>query len=755
MTGGLSLLAGVLLGLGAATPPDPYWTWACGITAAGVLLSPLRNQVVARRLALLLAGMTFVCISVIRWQELRLTPDSADTRVLLTGTILTVPARNRAELGFDAEVRILEGPGADQRPRRARLAWRDPTIEPRVGERWRLLVRLGRADETSNFTAPDRERAAFRERVHFTARVLPAAVNARLAPADASVDQLRARIARRIAVQVADPDAAGLITALAVGLTSGMSVDQWRVFNATGTTHLVAISGLHVTLFAMLAFALARMLWRWLPWAWRLQREHFAILLGLGAAGGYSLLSGFSVPTQRTWVMLAVFYGARCCARHVAATRTWASALIAVLLYDVFAPLAPGFWLSFVAVGVILVVETTALRPAPRLRRAFWLQLAVMLALAPFTFAVFGNVSLVGLGVNLLAIPTISFVFVPLVLAGAAAASVLPAVDGLLFGLAAKLYEFLWPCMVWAADLDFAQWRMSPPAWWYALALPAALLLLKRWPPGLRWSAAAAVLPLLWAPSRLPGQDELRVMVFDAGRGSAVLLATRTHLLLFDTGDAWNTRGARISQMVIPALDALGRARVDLLMLPALSPDRAMGTALLAAERGVDGIVVGGGWVGTSLPVVSCSDAAFQWDGVRFEILAAGRAREFCALRVSTSRHSVLLGGELDAAAERQLLARLPRRSLSSDVTVISRQAGAAGSSPEWIGSVHAGLAVASGGIAGSNTRTLTLSRWRASGARVLDTRRDGAVEIGFGTYGIVVGAPARAARYPFAWRRD
>lgn len=744
MIGGLSLLAGVLLGLGAARLPHAAWAWIAAAASACVLLSPIRRVATARRLALLLAGIAMVCIATGRWQGLRLLPVAADSRVLLEGIVLTVPARRGAELHFDAEVRIHQGPTpGDGQSRRARLAWRDPPIQPRVGERWRLVARLGSADEFSNFAGPDVARAAFRERVHFSAQVLPAALNARLSLADDSIDGLRAWIALRIAGCVADPDAAALITALAVGLTSGMSTDQWRVFNATGTTHLVAISGLHVTLFALLAFFVARTAWRWLPLPRFVEREPFALLSGLAAAGGYSLLAGFSVPTQRTWVMLAVFAGARLCARHVGAGRTWALALIAVLLFDAFAPLAAGFWLSFIAVGVILAIEGTALARPPRIRRAIGLQLSVTLALAPLTFAVFGGVSLVGVAVNLVAIPVISFLFVPLVLAGALASWLYPTVDGLLYGAAAKLYEWLWPAMVFAADIDYAQWRIDPPLWWYALAVPAAVLML-RWPRVLRMTAVACVLPLVCPTSRLPEPGEFRVSVLDAGRGSAVLLATHRHIVLFDTGDAWNTHGSRIARIVSPALDALGTRRVDLLILPVLNPERAAGAATLAVERGVRRMLAGDG----------CGDARFRWDGIDFETLTAGRAADACVLRVSAGGHSLLLAGDLDAGAERQLLGRLAPRALASDVVVLSRQASASGSSPQWIESTAPAVVIATGGVAGSIARAETLARWRATGAQVFDTRRDGGIELGFGTHGIAVRGPARMARYPFAWRR-
>ena len=248
------------------------------------------------------------------------------------------------------------------------------------------------------------------------------------------------------------------------------------------------------------------------------------------------------------------------------------------------------------------------------------------------------------------------------------------------------------------------------------------------------------------------------VTVFDAGRGAAVLIATHTRVLLFDTGDAWNTRGSRMAHSVFPALDVLGRRRVDMLVLPALNQDRAHGAALLAIERGVNQIVVGGGWPGASMPASRCDDRRFEWDGVVFDLLAAGRGSRFCALRMSIGRQVLVAGGDLDVAAEHELLARLSPPALASDVAILGRQASSAGSSPQWIEASVAGrpggLTIATGGIAGSDSRARALLRWRDSGTRVFDTQRDGALEFGFGTNGVTNITTARSARWPFAWRR-
>jgi competence protein ComEC len=353
-----------------------------------------------------------------------------------------------------------------------------------------------------------------------------------------------------------------------------------------------------------------------------------------------------------------------------------------------------------------------------------------------------------------LAIPCVSFVLVPLVLAGTLAVLVAPGWSQACFGAAATLYEWAWPGLTRAADGAFALWRATPQAWWFALALGAVVVLLRRWPLALRLSAAGAALPLLFAPTRMPEPGNARISILDAGRGTAALVVTHSHVLLFDTGDSWNTRGARLRQHVLPALDALGRDSVDLLVLPGLNGDRARAAATLAFERQLRSMRVGGGWPGTSLPAATCADANFRWDGVDFQIFAGGSERRYCALRISVGTHAVLLAGDLDGEAERGLVSRLAPGALASDVVLMSRQASSLASASEWIEASAAGLAIATGGIVDSHSRRTTLDRWRRSGANILDTRRDGGIELWLGTSGAGVLAVARGARYPFVWRR-
>src|SRR6185312_2146584 len=251
----------------------------------------------------------------------------ADERVIAQVIVDTVPAARGGDWSFDGEVAI-EAPERASRPLRARLIWRDAESRPRAGERWRLLLSLRPPRARVNPGAVDLERMLFHDRVHALGSVLNSSITRRIDAGHRPLTALRERIALHIDERVPDREAAALIAALAVGVTADMSREQWRIFNATGTTHLVAISGLHVTLFAVIAMAAARWLWSLVLWrAVRLPRDTFAAIVGFVAATSYACLTGLSVPTQRTLVMLGVWLFTRALARASAPFHSFALAL--------------------------------------------------------------------------------------------------------------------------------------------------------------------------------------------------------------------------------------------------------------------------------------------------------------------------------------------------------------------------------------------------------------------------------------------
>lgn len=672
-------------------------------------------------------GFVLAALAAGAWAEARWSEALAGERVLAEVVVDGVPVAGSTGWRFDADLELRSlAPG---RRLRARLTWPQHELRPQAGERWQLVLVLQPPRGQLNPAGHDPELGLFRDGVHALGTVLESRLNRRLDAGHRPLDALRERIARRIEQRVPERDAAALIAALAVGVTGEMSQEQWRVFNATGTTHLVAISGLHVTLFALLAFAFCRrfwsaVAWRWVPWP----RESFAAAVGLAAAAGYAGLAGFSVPTQRTLIMLAAWLLARCAARQSAPFAPLGVALVAVLLLDPSAPLAAGFWLSFAAMAVILTVTTGRLAPRGALREAAAVQLAVTLALAPLTLAWFGAVPLAGLVANAAAIPALSFVFIPLVLLAVALMPLEPVSDVLL-ALAAWLHAAGWPWLVALGESPVALAHAAPPAWWYAGAALAALGAALPWPLPLRAALLLWLLPLAAAGPAPPAHGVVAVTVLDVGQGTAIVMRTARHTLLYGVGDAYGSTGRVIERTVVPFLRTEGIGAIDRLLavggparnLPGL-------TALLASFPVRESFAASHG---SPCP----AEPAWEWDGVRFETIAAPGGDEErpvheCALRVVTARGSLLLPGDPDARGE-ALLVRNGR--VSADVVLVPRHAASTASSPQFVAAVGARWAIVSGRAhAGDALRPAAL-RWAQAGATVRATAEAGALRFALG----------------------
>jgi competence protein ComEC len=636
----LAALAGALFALlcpAAATGPV---LWA-GLAAGAAAL--LRGWLVAACFLLMACWTEHAILAQLAGQP------PADERVLARVRIASLPASQPTSQGvgieFDGEALLERRP---EQPRlRVRITWRRPPVpRPRAGETWQLALQLRAARGAANPGAVDERRILWRDHIHARATVIDGALDRRVAPSTSFWLSARERVADRILFAVADPAAAGLLAALAVGYTGDIGREQWRIYNATGITHLIAISGLHVTLFAALAMAALRRLWeRWPRIGAGLRRESFAAAGGVVCAAAYALLAGYSVPTQRTLLMLIVALAWRHCARAAAPASALAAALLLVLASDPFAVLAAGFWLSFGAVAVILWREGARLGAPAGLGAGLRLQLVITLALAPATLANFGSLSVAGLWVNLLAIPLFSFVLVPLVLL--ASALVLLAVPDVLVVVPLWLADHVatptGAGLATAAATPLALWQVAPARWWHAFGLVGVLLIVLPLGLRLRLLALGTALALACGPAR-PERGGVRLLALSAGPVPVVLLSTSRHDLLFGTGDRYGTRGARVVNLVQPAAVTLDVARLDLVIAGPLDRDVAAGlgavqavlpaTRLAAARR-----------PGAELPprVSDCARlGAWRWDEVEFSSTAIAGERG-CRLTVRTRDDEVVL----------------------------------------------------------------------------------------------------------------
>ena len=646
---------------------------------------------------------------------------ACDERVLAAAQVVSIPQRQGTGWQFDALVRFPRQPG---RPAvRARVSSSENLARrPRAGEQWSLALQLRGAEHAS---ADGGKRLLLRDGVGVEARMLKSPLNRPLQPARHSLLALREHIADRIAKRVVDPAAAALLAALAVGATGDVTRQQWRVFNATGITHLVAISGMHVTFFAMLSMAGARRLWAWLPGiGGRVRRELFAAAIGVLLAAAYALLSGFSVPAQRTLVMLVAFLCTRECARACSPLCSVAIALVAVLLFDPLAVLSAGFWLSFAAVASIILVSGAQLGSSGALRSAASVQMVVTVALLPLTLLVFGTISTAGVLVNALAIPIFTFLLVPPILL-ATLGYMIPGAGShwladRLLDIAAWVAGGGWPWLAQVADLGVSLLHATAPASWYLVAIPAVALVVMPWGPALRGAGCMVLLSVLFMHPPGPRAGEVWLDVLDAGATTAVIVSTAGHRLVFGTGETFGSRGQRFESRIARRLIAQGkRGRPGVLYIGSTSSDQMR--AVLAADALLEtGLVVRDPGHSGPPEITECVTRSWRWDGVRFELVPAPSGKS-CVVIVTAGQGRIVLSPEMVDAEP-------------ADLLLLPRDLGSA-----LLPSVHRGLRDGGFGVASIDGRQWEASRWRElrsklAGINLRSTADEGTMHFETGT---------------------
>jgi len=727
-----------------------------GMAALALAWRCQKSALVTRRFSgrgLLLAGaavLGFVwAAGFAHWRLAEALPSALEGQdVELTGVVAELPQQleRGTRFRFEVEQAPVGVPGT------LSLSWyqgRDPFDEHtgvapvRAGERWRFTVRLRRPHGNLNPHGYDFEAWLFERGIRATGYVRPRGVAERIAAQvwqpGYMVEMLREAIRDRFRAVLSEAPFAGILVALAIGDQQSIAPELWQVFARTGITHLMSISGLHVTMLAGMAYALANALWRRSPrLPLLLPAQHAGALCGLAAAFAYCLLAGFAVPAQRTLYMLAVVVVARVAARELSASRVLSLALLLVLLLDPWAVLAPGFWLSFGAVGLLFYVLGGRLASGHWL--ADWLraQWAITLGMLPALLALFQQFSLVSPIANAVAIPVVSLLVTPLALAGS-----LPLLDPLLV-LAHWLMAAMMRLVDALAALPLAVWQQAaPPVWAVLLALAGgAWLLLPRGFPA-RWLGLLAFLPLLTVQAPRPPPGTAEIVVLDVGQGLAIHVRTAGHDLLFDTGPSYSADADSGSRIIAPYLRAMGVRRLDALVISHADRDHEGGAASVLAAMPV-------AVMKTSLPFEHplsaqpvphelCVDGdAWEWDGVRFEMLhPAGEALSrrtndlSCVLRIDAGGRAMLLTSDIEAVSERALLERHGGR-LGASVMTAPHHGSRTSSTPEFIAAVAAHEVIFPVGYRNrfGHPREDVVARHAASGATLHRTDRDGAVRV-------------------------
>ncbi len=554
----------------------------------------------------------------------------------------------------------------------------------------------------------------------------------------------RSRISRNWRQADADgglSDGIGLMRALSVGEQSALRPELWQAFRPLGLTHLVSISGLHVTMVAVLFAWLEK---RLLACSSRLPTRPRVWVLAAGCAGAlfYALLAGFSVPTQRSVLMLAAFAWAWRNGRHSVWTAWW-QALAAVLLFDPLAVLGVGTWLSFGLVAALIWACSGRLHEGKRQTalRGQWAASVLSVVLLGYLFA---SLPLISPLVNAVAIPWFSWVLTPLALLG----SVVPFAP--LQQLGAFLAEYTLRFLVWLADVSPEFAVASAPLPLLVLAVCAALLLLLPRGLGLRpWAVLLLAGFVFYRPLGVP-ENEAAVTVWDAGQGLSVSVQTANHHLLFDTGTA-----SAAQTGIVPSLNAAGVRRLDKLVLSHHDSDHDGGF------QAVGKIPNGGIYAGQPEfyeGAQHCAEQRWQWDGVDFEFLRPSERKNIndngksCVLRVVAGGAALLVTGDLDTKGEESLVGKYGGN-LYSQVLVLGHHGSNTSSSGVFLNAVSPEYAVASSGYANAykHPTEAVQNRVRAHGIKLLRTDLSGALQFGLGRGGVKA---QRLRGYKFYWQK-
>jgi len=719
------------------------------------------------RWSAMLLSVAAIVFAQIGWRALAfeahaLAPALEGRDLQVTGIVAAMPQRTEAGLRFPVRVeQALLGGVAVQLPPRIQLGWYgaalvdagdadDGAAPPGLlrvvaGERWSWTLRLRAPHGNLNPSGFDYELWMWANDLQASAYVRNAAAVRHGQTWRYPVEWARQRVRDRIIGQLAHERQAGWIAALVTGDQNAIERADWDVFRATGVAHLMSISGLHVTMFAWLASAMAGALWR------RSARcclafpaPQAALVAGLVLATMYALFSGWGVPARRTIWMLACVSLLRLSGRRWPWPLVWLSAAAWVLLLDPWALLQSGFWLSFVAVGVLFAsgAASDGVPPASwRMRAVAMLreQSVITLALTPLVLLLFGQVSLVGFAANLLAIPWVTMVVTPLAMAGAAWSP--------LWDLAAWTVALLAVCLQWLAQLPFATVTVAIAPWWLGAAgVVGGLVLVLRFPLSLRLAGAAMVLPvLLWqAPRPAPGQ--FAVLLADVGQGTAVLVRTANHALLYDAGPRYSRDTDAGVRVLVPLLRAWDLP-LDMLVLSHSDTDHVGGAAaVLALQPGLAlrSSLAPEHALNTSAHAKPClAGEHWRWDGVDFDMLHplpadyAGTAKPnalSCVLRISVPGvagarpTAALLTGDIEAAQETRLLATaLP--SLAADLLLVPHHGSKTSSTGNFLDAVAPRLAVVQSGYRNrfGHPAGEPVQRYRQRGIVLLDSPHCGA----------------------------
>ncbi len=729
ITSALSFLAGLLLVQQFSALPDSQWLIA-GVIVGGIL-AWLRYW----RWLFFVVGVLWATVFAMAALADRLSEALEGLDIPVKGIIAGLPERDEKRTRFDF---IVKEP-VQKLPSRLRLSWYYPDQQIKAGQHWSITVRLKRPHGSLNPGGFDYERWLFTEGIGATGyvRPYPKPVLVGSDSAWTSISVWRQNITDRLSQTLNDSPGLALIKALTIGDGAGITQNQWEVFRKTGTTHLVVISGSHIGLVAGLVYFLALKLWAragllvWSP-------QRVAAVAAMLAAVFYAGLAGFSVPAQRSVIMLTIAMFAIFSQRNIRPFNTLAVALFAVLITDPLAVLAAGFWLSFLAVSIIVYAIAGRLGKFNYFVEVIKINWATSVGLAPLLLFFFQQVSVCSPLANFIAVPVISLLVVPMSLLAILVMFISPFLASKLFFAVDTVLQGLWWLLAHLAELPLATINHAQPSVWALLfTIPGILLLLA--PVGIpaRWLSLAMFLPLVFTESKQPETGDINMTLLDVGQGLSVVVQTANHWLVYDAGAKFSAESDLGQSVLLPFLRLQGVGKVDKLIISHGDNDHIGGAASLMRGIPTEQVLTSVPQQLSDYSPVMCERGqSWVWDKVRFTILSPGQAfasenDNSCVLKIQSDYGAVLLTGDIEEGAESWLVKNYANN-LKANVLIAPHHGSKTSSTAGFLQAVQPDYVLISAGYRNQfgHPHTDILSRYENIKAKWLNSADSGAITI-------------------------
>lgn len=696
-------------------------------------------------LACLVVGLTYAVF----WGHLLLAsllPVSWESKpISLVGEVTSLPEHyqryGQRVQRFEFEVMTVDcnqQSGCPTRLRKLRLTdYGDKDFKP--GQVWRLTAKLKRPHGFSNPAGFDYQTWLVQRGISAVGYVASKSQPQKLGETAWQLDKWRLQFKQWLERSLDSTQNKNLILALLLADRSGLSSKDWQLFAETGTSHLMVISGLHIGLVAGFVFWCGRLL---AIIARSNYPERWAAVIAILAASAYAALAGFSLPTQRALVMVLIVMLAIVLQRQLQVGHSLLLALLICLVFDPLAPATASFWLSFIAVAVILFSQVGRLPQPARWKQAIKVQWVVFVGLLPVLGQWLGQISLVAPLCNLIAVPAFGLVVIPALFLAV-----------LLTFLQMHLAIYLWRWLdgLLSAFLDGLEMVVEQltltsfpmvEASFLSLLLATLGILMLLMPKGgpLRLMGILMLLPLLFGRTKMIEQGNLQLTVLDVGQGLSVLVETAQHQLVYDLGPVFSQDFSAVGAVLLPTLRAKGIDQLERVVISHRDTDHSGDWRLLFDQMPVEQWDTGDlEFLPSLLQANYCQQGKnWQWDDVLFEYLypldrndlADDKSNnDSCVLRITAGDQQFLLTGDIERSVELELVRRYGG-SLESEVLIAPHHGSLTSSSWPFVRAVRPQHVVYTAGYRNrfGHPKTMVIERYQLQNSQGHRTDQQGAI---------------------------